>query len=151
MWRATSDDLFDRPARGAWAALAARRSPTAPWTCGGIPPARSDSLPVKTKWDKTFSFSVGTDEPHEITVHWAEGLAGMLIEVDGHEALRERHPLKITGPRQHEVTVGTAETHKVVVEKRTGASYGGVRARSFRVTVDDHVLGEYWDSAPEGF
>jgi hypothetical protein len=41
------------------------------------------------------------------------------------------------------VTVGDAEVHSVAIEKTKPRLYGGFRKQSFRVFVDDQLVGEH--------
>ncbi len=98
---------------------------------------------VHTKWDVDFSFSVGSAETHEVDVHWTQWWGEITVAVDGEPALRERHPLGMRSLRRYTLTVGHAERHDVVIEKRKARLAGGVRAQAFRAVVDGDLVAEH--------
>src|ERR1700753_4055586 len=99
--------------------------------------------PMKTKWDVDFSFRVGNVEVHSIDFHWAQGPAEAVVNVDGVETLRERHPFGMKSLRRYELTVGRDEIHTVLIEKRKPFAWGGVRQQTFRVYVDGQLSAEH--------
>jgi hypothetical protein len=98
---------------------------------------------MDSKWDVQFSFDVGDMELHHVSFSWHQANGEATIIVDGMEVLNETHLFGLKHKSLYCISVGTAERHDVVIEKKTRAMYGGIRKQSFRAFVDGDVIAEH--------
>jgi len=94
------------------------------------------------RYDVDVSFDVGSAERHHVSFHWDAKWGTAIVQVDGQVALRERHLLGIRKFRRYELSVGEAEQHSVVIEKRKplAALDGSWRHQSFVILVDGFAV-----------
>jgi len=110
-------------------------SPTAATSQNG----RLQILPMRNDFD----FEVGSFEKHLVTFHWGQWLGLATIKVDGVEADRERRIYGTSLTRNYEVSVGVSEPHAIRIEKTRKRFLAGYRRQTFKVFVDEELVGEH--------
>lgn len=90
-----------------------------------------------------FSFEVGSDEKHVVTLDYNQMVGLMSISVDGREVIREERMFSLSLVRKFEFDVGASERHRVRIEKERKLFLAGVRNQKYRVYVDGQLIREY--------
>ena len=90
-----------------------------------------------------FTTEVGTNEKHEVHLHFNQWFGQVNITVDGKDAASRWRMFTIHRTQRFEIPVGQDEHHDVVIEKTRAAVLGGFRSQTCRVIVDDQVAAEY--------
>jgi hypothetical protein len=90
-----------------------------------------------------FDFRVGSLEKHLVAFHWGQWLGLATIKVDGVEVDRERRIYGASLTRNYEVSVGASEPHAIRIEKTRKRFLAGYRRQTFKVFVDEELVGEH--------
>jgi hypothetical protein len=94
-------------------------------------------------WVVDFEIEVGVSEKHRVGFHWNQFWGVVRIDVDSIQVLRKLSFIARQASRRYEVSVGSSEVHKVVVERTKTPLYGSLEQQAFRVFVDDRFVGDY--------
>jgi len=90
-----------------------------------------------------FSFEVGFEEKHVVSLSYNQMVGLLSISVDDREVIREQRHFSFSLIRTYELTVGTAERHIVRIEKERKRLLAGFRPQKYRVYVDGQLIREY--------
>lgn len=90
-----------------------------------------------------FSFEVGFEEKHVVSLSYNQMVGLLSISVDGREVIREQRTFSLSLVRRYELTVGVAERHSVRIEKHRKLLLAGVRPQKYRVFVDGRLIKEH--------
>jgi hypothetical protein len=90
-----------------------------------------------------FDFEVGLAEKHTVEFRFNQSFGNIRISVDGKPVTRRIRPFAFSTLERFRLSVGDAERHEVVIEKRRPRLFGGFVPQSCLVYVDGTVIGEY--------
>jgi hypothetical protein len=93
-----------------------------------------------------FSFNVGVNEKHRVDFSFDQFMGNVEIKVDGQPTVKELRLFSLSLVKRYEFTVGVAEQHAVVIEKKRKLFLAGLRPQHYRIFVDGHLVQTY-----EGF
>ena len=90
-----------------------------------------------------FTFNVGQGAQHSVTFFFDQVWGRVRIKVDGNVVKKKLVLFSLKTTKQYPLTVGTSETHQVVIEQIRKRWFGGFRDQRFRVLVDGNLLEEH--------
>jgi hypothetical protein len=90
-----------------------------------------------------FTLAVGTQETHDVHMHFNQWFGQVRIDVDGEDAAGDWRVFTLHKTRRYEFPVGREERHDVVVEKSRKGILGGFRDQTCRVLVDGEQVATY--------
>jgi len=90
-----------------------------------------------------FTIEVGDEEKHELHVQFDQVFGQVRIEVDGKSVAQDWRHFSFHRTRRYEFSVGTGETHDVVIELTRKGVVGGLRSQTGRALVDGESVGSY--------
>ena len=90
-----------------------------------------------------FEFDVGAKERHHVAFQWDQLWGPVKISVDGKPVIRKLGLFSLRRTSGYEFSVGSAETHKVRIEKTRKAVVGGLQAQECVAYVDGQEAGRY--------
>ena len=90
-----------------------------------------------------FSFEVGLEEKHVVSLNFNQMMGQLSISVDDREVIRELRMLSLSLVKKYEFVVGVNEQHAVRIEKERKLFLAGLRNQKYRVYVDGRLIKEY--------
>ncbi len=90
-----------------------------------------------------FTVEVGDAEKHQMHIYFDQVFGELGIQVDGRNVAQDWRQFSFHRTRRYEFSVGTSETHEVVVELTRKAIVGGFRSQTCQVSVDGESVGTY--------
>ena len=90
-----------------------------------------------------FTIEIGTEEKHQLHVHFDQVFGQVLVEVDGKNVAQDWRSFSLHKTRRYEFSVGTAEPQDVVIELTRKGVVGGFRSQTCQVFVDGESVGTY--------
>lgn len=90
-----------------------------------------------------FSFEVGEQEKHTVSLDFNQMIGTMRIAVDGRDVVNELRMFSLSLVKAYEFTVGVNERHAVRIEKHRKLFFAGLRNQKYRVFIDGQLLREY--------
>jgi hypothetical protein len=90
-----------------------------------------------------FSFNVGVNEKHRVDFSFDQFMGNVEIKVDGQATVKELRLFSLSLIKRYEFTVGVAEQHAVVIEKKRKLFLAGLRPQNYRIFVDGHLVQTY--------
>jgi hypothetical protein len=90
-----------------------------------------------------FTIEVGDTEKHQMHTHFDQVFGQVRVEVDGKSVAQDWRSFSLHRTRRYEFSVGTDETHDVVVELTRKGIVGGFRSQTCQVFVDGESVGTY--------
>ncbi len=94
------------------------------------------------RYDIDLELEVGDDETHVVDFHWDQTWGKVRAGVDGVQVLKDRVLGGFKTTRRWELSVGEAEVHDVVFEKRAPRFFGGFQKQTVKVFVDGDLVRE---------
>jgi hypothetical protein len=89
-----------------------------------------------------FSFEVGVEEKHVVSLDYNQMVGLMSISVDNREVISELNMFSFSLVKAYEFFVGVNERHAVKIEKERKLFLAGLRKQKYRVYVDGHLIRE---------
>lgn len=93
-----------------------------------------------------FSFEVGVEEKHTVSLDYNQMVGLLSISVDNREIISELRMFSLSLTKTYEFAVGANERHTVKIEKIRKLFLAGLRKQKYRVYVDGRLAQQY-----EGF
>jgi hypothetical protein len=90
-----------------------------------------------------FTIEVGDKENHQLHTQFDQVFGQLRIEVDGKSVAQEWRLFSFHRTRRYEFSVGTGETHDVIIELTRKGVVGGFRSQTCQVLVDGELVGTY--------
>jgi hypothetical protein len=90
-----------------------------------------------------FSFTVGTNEQHQVDFSFDQFSGTLEIRVDGQPKINELRLFSLSLTKRYEFEVGEQERHQVVIEKKRKLFLAGLRPQRYRVFIDGQVVQTY--------
>lgn len=90
-----------------------------------------------------FSFEVGFEEKHQVSLDYNQMVGLLTISVDGQPVIQEKRMFSLSLVRKYEFEVGVHERHHVRIEKERKLFLAGVRNQKFRVYLDGQLIREH--------
>jgi hypothetical protein len=90
-----------------------------------------------------FTIEVGDEERHQLHTRFDQVFGQVRIEVDGKVIAQDWRSFSFHRTRRYEFSVGTGETHDVVIELTRKGVVGGFRSQTCQAFVDGESVGTY--------
>ncbi|HJZ79672.1 MAG TPA: hypothetical protein VKD91_04985 [Pyrinomonadaceae bacterium] len=90
-----------------------------------------------------FSFMVGVNEKHQVDFSFDQFMGNLEIRVDGDPAVKDFRMLSLRLTKRYEFTVGTAEQHNIIIEKKRKLFLAGLRPQQYRIFIDGQLVQTY--------
>jgi hypothetical protein len=90
-----------------------------------------------------FSFRVGVREQHQVDFSFEQFIGNLEIKVDGQTVVKDFRMFSLSLTKQYEFTVGQAEQHQVVIEKKRKLFLAGIRPMQYRIFIDGQLVQTY--------
>lgn len=90
-----------------------------------------------------FSFEVGFEEKHIVSLDFNQMMGQLSIKVDDREVIKELRMFSLSLVKTYEFMVGTNERHSVRIEKERKLFLAGLRKQKYRVYIDGQLIREY--------
>ena len=90
-----------------------------------------------------FTIEVGDKEKHQLHTRFDQVFGQVRIEVDGKCVAQDWRSFSFHRTRRYEFSVGTGETHDVVIELTRKSVVGGFRSQTCQAIVDGESVGTY--------
>ena len=87
-----------------------------------------------------FSFLVGVDEKHRVDFSFDQFMGNLSILVDGETAVKDFRMFSLNLTKRYEFTVGVAERHNVIIEKKRKLFLAGLRPQQYRIFIDGQLV-----------
>lgn len=88
------------------------------------------------------TFTVGTHEPHTVVYSWDQFWGRLSITVDGQNVVDTVKMFSVSLVTKYEFEVGSAERHRVRIEKHRAAFFAGFRPQPIFAYVDDVLVAQ---------
>ena len=90
-----------------------------------------------------FSFTVGTNEKHQVDFSFDQSFGTLEIRVDGQPKVKELRMFSLSLTKRYEFEVGQQERHQVVIEKKRKLFLAGLRPQQYRIFIDGNLVQSY--------
>jgi hypothetical protein len=90
-----------------------------------------------------FSFEVGFNEKHIVSLDYNQMVGLLSISVDNREVINELRMFSLSLVKTYDFFVGINERHAVRIEKERKLFLAGLRKQKYRVYIDGHFIREY--------
>ena len=90
-----------------------------------------------------FSFEVGEQEKHVVSLNFNQMVGLLSISVDNREVISELRMLSLSLVKTYDFVVGVNERHAVRIEKKRKLFLAGLRNQKYRVFVDGRLIAEH--------
>jgi hypothetical protein len=90
-----------------------------------------------------FTIEVGDREKHHLHFQFDQVFGQVRIEVDGKTVAQDWRSFSLHRTRRYEFSVGTGETHDVVIELTRKGMVGGFRSQTCQASVDGESVGTF--------
>jgi hypothetical protein len=90
-----------------------------------------------------FTIEIGDKEKHQLHTQFDQVFGQVRIEVDGRSVAQDWRSFSFHRTRRYEFSVGTGETHDVVIELTRKGVVGGFRSQTCQAFVDGESVGTY--------
>ena len=90
-----------------------------------------------------FSFTVGTEEPHQVIFSFDQFIGKLEIKVDGQTVVSDFRAFSLKLVERYDLWVGVQEKHHVAIEKERKRFVAGWRPQKYRVFIDGQLVQSY--------
>jgi len=90
-----------------------------------------------------FSFRVGVQEQHQVDFSFDQFIGNLEIRVDGQPVIKDFRMFSLSLTKRYEFTVGQAEQHHVVIEKKRKLFLAGLRPMQYHILIDGRLAQTY--------
>ena len=90
-----------------------------------------------------FSFTIGTNERHQVDFSFDQTIGNLEIRVDGQRVIKDFRLLSLRLTKRYELTVGNEESHHIVIEKKRKLFLAGFRPQRYRIYIDGTLAQTY--------
>jgi hypothetical protein len=87
-----------------------------------------------------FSFMVGVNEKHRVDFSFDQFMGNLQILVDGETAVKDFRMFSLSLTKRYEFTIGIAEQHNVIIEKKRKLFLAGLRPQQYRIFIDGQLV-----------
>lgn len=87
-----------------------------------------------------FSFRVGVREQHQVDFSFDQFIGNLEIKVDGQPVVKDFRMFSLSLTKRYEFTVGHAEQHHVVIEKKRKLFLAGLRPMQYHIIIDGRLV-----------